>query len=172
MKFYVYIHYTLDTNKPFYVGKGISTRAYKKSGRSNYWKRVINKHGYTVEILDYFNTEQEAFNREKSLICSLKNSGFKLVNFTDGGEGSSGRICSNKTKLKIGLKSKGRIHNKGFNNPSNKLSKENILDIYNKTMLGIPSVSIAKEYSISDSTVAKIKYLRKPLYKEIIQQRI
>jgi len=167
MKHYVYLHYKPD-GSPFYVGKGVGKRAYTKYGRNNYWKAVVNKYGYYVEILDYFHTETEAHNREMALISTLKSSGFKLCNMTNGGEGTSGRVYTEETKQKIGIKSKGRIHNKGFNNPSNKLSKENIIDIDNKIKLGIPSIDIAKEYGIADTTVAKIKYRQKQLYRDIL----
>jgi hypothetical protein len=167
MKYYVYLHYKPD-GSPFYVGKGKNKRAYKVHGRNTYWKAIVNKYGYYVEILDYFNTEQEAHNREISLIFTLKSSGFKLCNMTNGGEGTSGRIYTEETKQKISITSKSRTHNKGFNNPSNKLSKENIIDIDNKIKLGLSSISIAKEYGISDTTVAKIKYRQKQLYQDIL----
>jgi hypothetical protein len=171
MRYYTYIHYKLD-GTPFYVGKGCGNRAYKKHGRNSYWKRIVDKYNYYVEILDYFQTETEAHNREKSLISTLKQSGFKLCNLTEGGEGTSGRLTSDKTKLKIGAKSKGRAHNKGFNNPSNKLSAEDIINIDLLIVSGVTSVSIANKYNISDSTVAKIKYRKKQLYRDILPERI
>lgn len=66
---YVYIHYTLDENIPYYIGKGRdSDSSFKRAfdyGKNNYWKNVTNKHGRKVEILHTNLTEIEAFNYEK-----------------------------------------------------------------------------------------------------------
>ena len=42
-KFYIYRHIRLDSNTPFYVGKGSNNRAFVKSGRSDYWMKIVNK---------------------------------------------------------------------------------------------------------------------------------
>lgn len=47
----VYRHRRLDTNDVFYIGIGDNKRAYNKNARSVYWKRIVKKHGYNVEIL-------------------------------------------------------------------------------------------------------------------------
>ena len=110
-QFYVYIHYTLD-NKPFYVGKGKGNRAYHKHGRSTWWNRIVFKHGLIVEIQEYFLTEEEAFNREKSLIVTLKENKFELCNLTNGGDGTSGWKHSKETKEKMSLAKINRIISK------------------------------------------------------------
>jgi len=147
-EFYVYIHYRDDTNEPFYVGKGYGRRAYIAKGRSKWWQSIAAKHTVRVEILEIFNTEQEAFMRETSLISSMNASGIRLCNLTSGGEGACGRIVSEETrqimrekmtgrslsdeaKRKVGLSSKQRRHTDarkakmstlftGVNNPSYK----------------------------------------------------
>lgn len=50
-EFYIYAHYTLDTNEIFYIGKGKGNRLGHKRGRSNLWKNIVNKHGYSKKIL-------------------------------------------------------------------------------------------------------------------------
>ena len=50
-KFYVYGHYKPDSDIPFYIGKGCRNRAFIKSNRGKYWKRIVAKYGYRVEIM-------------------------------------------------------------------------------------------------------------------------
>jgi group I intron endonuclease len=87
--FYTYLH-----KKPggavFYVGKGMGDRAYSHDNRNIHWRRTVAKYGLEVQIMSYWDTEQEAFEQEKLLIKSFRDSGIKLVNLTNGGEGSSG----------------------------------------------------------------------------------
>ena len=48
--FYTYAH-TKPDKTIFYIGKGKDNRAWDTYNRSTYWKRVVNKHGFNVEIL-------------------------------------------------------------------------------------------------------------------------
>jgi hypothetical protein len=84
-KSYVYGHYKADTGELFYIGKGIANRAWEIYGRNPYWKNVVNKHGYTIQILYDNLSEQEAFEKEKELIdeVGLEN----LTNIVSGGKG-------------------------------------------------------------------------------------
>lgn len=104
MKYYTYAHFTADTKKLFYIGKGTNKRAWQTSSRNRYWKHVVKKHGRTVEILARWNTEEEAFEHEKFLIGCLE---AQLVNLTNGGEGTSGRKQSDEEKEKRALKLRG-----------------------------------------------------------------
>lgn len=92
----------------FYIGKGKGRRAYVKSGRNNYWQKIVNKHGYRVEIFKENMTEQEALKEEMELIKKYKKS-LSLVNFTDGGEGTSGLKMSKETRKKMSAQKKGNI---------------------------------------------------------------
>lgn len=107
-KFYVYLHLRGTDNKPFYVGKGCGNRAYVKSGRSQYWNRMNNKHGCVVKILFANMTESDAFDIEKQIISVLRKDGYKLCNLTDGGEGTSGIVVSQETREKLSKANKGR----------------------------------------------------------------
>jgi len=123
--FYVYEHIRLDTMKPFYVGKGSGTRAYRKDGRNQYWHNVVNKHGYIVNIVAENLDEEMAFLAEIEKIDQLRRIGIALTNMTDGGEGTSGYvfktevisrrtasranlICSEETRKKMSESHKGR----------------------------------------------------------------
>lgn len=105
--FYVYRHIRLDTNTPFYVGKGKGKRAYSKQ-RNNYWHRIVNKHGYIVEIFEENLTEDQAFEKEIESIKLYKSQGYCETNFTGGGEGPSGAIRSEETCKKISKANKGK----------------------------------------------------------------
>jgi hypothetical protein len=97
--FYVYIHKRLTDGKVFYVGKGKEKRAYSVR-RSDWWKRVANKHGYIVEILFDNLSEQDAFQSEIDVIAELRNFNTPLVNMTVGGTGASGYRWTDEAKRK------------------------------------------------------------------------
>ena len=101
--FYVYGHYKPDGNI-FYVGKGRARRAWKFGHRSDFWYKTVNKHGAHEVILLYENlSEEEAFllEREEIAFWGRRKDGGFLINLTDGGEGSSGRVFSSEEKKKI-----------------------------------------------------------------------
>lgn len=108
--FYTYIHRQANDNSIFYVGKGVNKRAWDKSARGKHWKNIYAKHGLIVEICAEWETEQEAFEHEKFLIFCLKSMGIKIINFTDGGEGASGRVNPIETKIKMSVAAVGRKH--------------------------------------------------------------
>ena len=115
-KYYVYGHYTKDTNILFYIGVGTIlnlrsnkitqrySRAYHSSNKTNIWKNVKNKHGIEVRILHEYYTKQESLNKEKELIEKfgrrvLRN-GY-LTNICSGGKiGPTDRIFVMKPEQK------------------------------------------------------------------------
>ena len=86
----VYQHIKADKNDIFYVGKGKKRRPTQFYGRNEYWYRTVNKHGFYAEILVKDIDEEFALLIEKETIDLYRRRGIKLVNITDGGEGSSG----------------------------------------------------------------------------------
>jgi len=108
-KYYVYYH--RDPRPKYYmwkryIGKGIGNRAYETKNRSARHKRWINclkKQGLNpiVEIVYFFDTEQEAFSKERELILKYRNLNYDLCNIHEGGLGGSTGPCSSKTKQKI-----------------------------------------------------------------------
>ena len=105
-KFYTYVHVRNDTSEIFYVGKGTAKRAYSRYERNNLWHKIVKKHGYTVQIVSCWETEQEAFEHEKNLIKSYRESGVNLANFTDGGDGVSGYRHTKEAREKAAKKTK------------------------------------------------------------------
>jgi hypothetical protein len=88
--YYVYQHKKADTNSIFYIGKGKGKRAFTKCNRSQYWKNVVAKHGLKIEFVVKDVDEELAFLVEAECIDQNKKLGIKLINMTDGGEGTSG----------------------------------------------------------------------------------
>lgn len=131
---YVYIHKKADSQEVFYVGigtrsapeviNGYANRAHHKGRRTELYKRTIQKHGRIVELVfesDDYNLVKEI---EKNLILKhgkkFNNSG-TLVNFTDGGEGTTGWKPSDEWKSKMKT-----IINEGYSSGSRKTSAKKL----------------------------------------------
>lgn len=133
-KYYLYRHIRLDTNQVFYVGSGTK---YKKSfttfsseykrafdfakRRSAFWRKVVDKAGYRIEIL--MESDDYEFIKEKEIefisLYGRKDLGLgTLVNLTDGGEGTLGIVYSEERNRKISLGNTGKIRTE--------IEKENI----------------------------------------------
>ena len=80
-RFYVYGHYTLDTNELFYIGEGIKKRINDRCNRNRHWNFKVNKHGFKSEIFYSDLTKEKAQEFEKELIEKLRD---KLVNIGPG----------------------------------------------------------------------------------------
>jgi hypothetical protein len=99
--YFLYRHIRLDTNQPFYIGVGKKPKTYRsyraeyqrafiKDKRNIYWKRIVEKAGYKVEILFEADSSEEIFQKEKEFIALYGRSDLKtgiLCNLTDGGDG-------------------------------------------------------------------------------------
>jgi len=118
--FYIYIY--LDPRKPgkyeygdycflyepFYIGKGKGRRLNDNSHRSVYFKNKINKIrncGLEPNVIKLFEniTEEKSFILESDLINLVGRKDLdkgSLINFTDGGEGSTGWVCSEEVRKK------------------------------------------------------------------------
>ena len=103
--YYVYIYWRLDTNEPFYVGKGKGYRITQMHNRNKHFKNILNNIPVAVEKFKDNLTNEEANGIECWLINELVfEYGFSidiknnysvdhychLVNMTWGGEGTSG----------------------------------------------------------------------------------
>lgn len=119
--FYVYIYLDPRNDVPFYVGKGFGWR-YKrhltKYATNIHLKNrilAIRKEGFEPFIGRFFTvSEEDAFQLERALIHAFgrRDQGTgSLCNYTDGGEGSSGRKGfkhTEETKRHLSQKLKGR----------------------------------------------------------------
>ena len=112
---YLYRHIRLDTNKVFYVGIGSDDkykRAKVKTNRSSYWKNIVNKTDYKIEIIIDDIEYEQACKKEIEFIqlYGRKDKGLgTLVNLTNGGEGTLGIILSDETRKKMSLSQSGKV---------------------------------------------------------------
>jgi len=105
-KFCVYVHHRESDGLPFYVGKGDKKRSAAIAARSDHWRRVYLKHGRIVRIPFSNIKEFCAFSLEKAAIAFYGRG--ILVNATDGGEGTSGRVVSQDQRTKCSQSNKGK----------------------------------------------------------------
>lgn len=125
----VYRHRRNDNYEIFYVGIGkTEKRAFSKRSRNPHWYNIVNKAGYSVEIIAKVDTWEEACELECLLIQEYgrKDLGLgNLVNMTDGGEGlinpseemrgklslaQTGKKLSEEHKVKISKAHTGKKH--------------------------------------------------------------
>ena len=101
---YVYRHIRLDKNVPFYIGIGGDDdfkRANDKTRRSNWWKNVVSRNEYKVEIILDGLTYEDAKKKEIEFIALYGRVDLmtgSLINQTNGGDGTVGRIMTQSAK--------------------------------------------------------------------------
>lgn len=107
--FFVYIDWMLEKQaRPFYVGKGTQKRLYKRK-RNVYWQNIAAKYGWRREVVLATKDESFAFEEEKRRIAELGTfedgtPGRWGANLTEGGEGPSGAIVSEQTRIRLRAK--------------------------------------------------------------------
>jgi hypothetical protein len=110
----VYRHRRLDNYEVFYVGIAKSKRRpYSKFSRNLFWKNVVAKAGYEVEIISILENWKDCCELEQLLISEYGRADLgtgPLVNLTNGGEGIVGRIVSEKERQRMKIAFKGRKH--------------------------------------------------------------
>ncbi|CAB5212764.1 grpIintron_endo, group I intron endonuclease [uncultured Caudovirales phage] len=102
MNFYTYSH-SKPNGSIFYIGKGVGDRAWQKDNRNPHWHRTVDKYGYKIKVLAKWDKEEDAFEHEKFLISCFRDMGIKLVNLTNGGEGSAGYRWTNEQKANFDI---------------------------------------------------------------------
>lgn len=109
MQFYVYEHWRMDREEPFYVGKGKGKRAHNMYARNKHHLAIQNKvhrEGFAIEVRIVLSglTEEEAFSLECERIKFWRDQGIDLANLSDGGEGGSSgvqRVFTEEHKAKL-----------------------------------------------------------------------
>lgn len=151
---YVYRHIRLDKNEPFYIGIGKlpnHKRAYETQKRNEFWRNVVSKTDYEVEILFDNISWEEAQKKEIEFIAlygKRDNGTGTLVNIADGGEGSKGFKHTEEAKKKIAEESKNRIRK-----PISEKTKQKI----SETLTG--RVGSNKGFKHSEETKLKLRLI-------------
>ena len=158
--YYVYIYWRLDTNEPFYVGKGKGNRWKVLYNRKGHFKNIMNKVDIVCEIFKDNLTETQAHGIECWLINELvfeygfsinikNNRGDKeflhLVNQTWGGEGTSGRESWFKDLSKENHPMYGKHHSQETRNNLSKKAKKRFKNKENTPMYGKHHTDEAKK---------------------------
>ena len=145
----VYEHLRNDTNEVFYVGIGkIEKRAYRKNNRNKHWHNIVNKAGYTVNIIYKDIEHKEAKKIEILLIekYGRKNLGLgNLVNMTDGGEGVLGLILSEDARQKISETHKDKPKSEEHKNKLSEIGKGKIIPEESKKLMSISALNRSEE---------------------------
>ena len=169
--YYVYEWIRLDTNEPFYVGKGKGDR-WRSLNRNKYFKRIFDKYSVAVNILHDNLEENVAYGLEVYYIWLYRDIiGYELCNITDGGEGNAligesnpmygknpwdymSEDTKEKTKRKKSESMKGK--NKG-KNPRDKMTEE---DKKSRDEKASKSMQGKNKYFRSNETKEKISKTR------------
>ncbi len=109
-RFYVYCHRRKTDGKCFYIGKGSGKRYREKQSRNQYWWNIVNKYGFTTEILISGLTEEKAFELEAEF---CKQIGYKNLCNLNMEKGNGGWTRNEETKQKISKKLIGHTFNRG-----------------------------------------------------------
>lgn len=148
--YYIYAHYTADTNECFYIGVGKDNRAWDSglNNRNEYWHNIVNKHGYTIEIIkDNFTNRDEAVNKEVMLQLFFKPKA--CLKYGDKCQS----VLSEKTLLKMSVSHKGKKLSQTTKNKLSLAGKGRKLTKEHKEKIGIAS----SNRIVSDETKLKIK---------------
>lgn len=140
-KFYVY-RITNTINHKVYIGKSVdpksrfATHKYTAGSNSKSYKQLLlhksikkyGKENFSMEILGEYDSEELSFEYEKYFISTHKSN---IINFgynmTDGGEGASGWIMPEKTKLKLSQDRLG-AQNPMFNRSASKITRQKLVE--------------------------------------------
>ena len=144
----------------FYIGIAKSMkRVRNQSSRSIFWKKVVAKYGYEIQILTSNVNYEQAKELEKMLIAHYgrRNLGTgTLVNLTDGGEGTSGAVVTEELKMKRLLNRSGKTKKKVICLENGKIW-ETIADCsremgYDSRFLSV-SLNYSKDFRINDINI-------------------
>jgi len=153
MEYYTYA-YLREDGTPYYIGKGKGKRAYRRDGRICSTPKDDKKIIFLKQNL----TEEEAFKHEIYMIAVLGRIDLGtgiLRNLTDGGDGVSGMVVGEVTRLKLSSIRKGKPKSEEHKRKI-KESKQNISEETRRKQS-----ESAKGKKVSDETKRKLSELNK-----------
>ncbi len=108
MASFAYIHCKPD-GVPFYVGKGALRRAMYLGERNPHHQAIVSKYGYNniLKGVVECTTDKIALDLEVGLIKCFRRMQVKLVNYTDGGEGTVNPTPETRKRLSEAAKKRG-----------------------------------------------------------------
>lgn len=167
--YYAYIH-RKPNGIPFYVGKGTLRRANSLKQRNPYYLATVKKYGVDNIVVNSFecDSEGDAFELEMFLIECLKESGVKLTNCTDGGEGASGHVHSEEVRARISEIHKGKTVSVETREKLSKTGKNISLE----TRAKMSAVGRRRTYSAETLEKMSASNKGKPISAETLAKRI
>lgn len=130
--FYVYKWFIVETGEVIYIGKGIGKR-YKVKNRNILFNEMLKRFKCNVEIIKYFDNEQEAFKHEETLMKHYKSLGQCVCNLKYGGNGGVSGIWTDEMKHKMSVENpmKCELQRKRMSE-NNPMKNPNIAKIVNE----------------------------------------
>jgi hypothetical protein len=153
MEYYTYA-YLREDGTPYYIGKGKGKRAYRRDGRICPTPKDDKKIIFLKQNL----TEEESFKHEIYMIAVLGRIDLGtgiLRNLTDGGDGVSGMVVGEETRLKLSSMRKGKPKSEEHKRKI-KESKQNISEETRRKQS-----ESAKGKKVSDETRRKLSEINK-----------
>lgn len=161
-KYYVYAHKRKDNGEIFYIGKGSNNRAYFKSNRSNYWKKIVSKYDYEVIFLENNLDEETAYKMEIIHIANYKKLGQCYANFTNGGDGVNVPVRWWNDKISKALIGKNVAKGKNSKSFKDLITKDELYDLY--VVKKYNSIEISNFTNLSITTItARLKMYNIPI---------
>lgn len=167
-KYYVYTWFIKESHKVFYVGKGSGNRVTSMKDRNQYFRNIRKHYECDYEIVKYFDTEEEAYDFEKSLGLQYKEKGEAWCCFVLG---KTEKFLSSRLKQKISTTMKGRTPwNKGLKTPEHvremqraaKLGKAQTEETKRRRSLSLKGHSVSR--ITKDKISASMKGENNPMY--------
>ena len=157
--FYVYVDWTKEQiPRPFYVGKGLIHRVNVPFRRNSKHKNVAIKYGLDRRVVFESNDEKSSFDEEIRLISELHlyvgdpQHNEIACNFTVGGDGASGTIHSEQSRMNMSIAAKKRGISEEVRRKSIESRKKNGLSLATRQKLS----DIGKGRHHSPETRAKM----------------